>query len=58
MARSALIASALVVVSLLVSPTPTESAEQRDVVSQDLKLLRAPGVDGEFYIEKLESFGI
>lgn len=43
MARSALIASALVVVSLLVSPTPTESAEQRDIVSQDLKLLRAPG---------------
>ncbi len=56
MARSAPFASALAVLSLLVSATPTKSAE-RDVVSRDLKLLRAPGkVEAAIWTRRAEGY--
>lgn len=57
MARSARFASALVVLGLLAGLAPTESAEKRDVVSQDLKLLRAPGkVEAAIWTRRPEGY--
>lgn len=57
MARSAAIASTLVALNLLAGLNPAESSEKREVVAQDLKLLRAPGkVEAAIWTRRPEGY--